>query len=323
MTTYLFDRSQQQGRLELVDRDRLGLLPRMSTNDFQNLQPGEGRSTVLTTALARIIDRVIVYNRGETALLVTNQPAVVRAWLQKHIFFQDKVKIRDVSSALGQLELYGPQASEIAEGFAPGVRNLPLHHFIETELLGQSALIAKSFPFGGEGYSIIIAAAAIDALKAEILKSADIMLGDDNQYEMLRIQAGLPGAGHELTEDYIPLEANLWDSVSFTKGCYIGQEIIARMEGRNRLAKTLVSLQLPAVVPIGASLADSERTVGSVTSIATRDDGTVIRLGFVKPDRAEPGVKLEINVDNQPSGVAEIVTSLAARPAGSTLPTHR
>src|SRR6185369_14767252 len=93
--TVLFDRSQQQGRLELIDRDRLDLLHRMSTNDFGHMEPGEGRSTVLTTALARIIDRVIVYNRCETALLVVNQTDTVRGWLQRHIFFQDKVKIRN------------------------------------------------------------------------------------------------------------------------------------------------------------------------------------------------------------------------------------
>src|SRR5689334_6504285 len=269
MTTYLFDRSQQQGRLELVDRDRLDLLHRMSTNDFQQMQSGEGRSTVLTTALARIIDRVIVYHQSETTLLVTNQPGVVRAWLQKHIFFQDKVKIRDVSSELGQLELYGPEAAEIVETFANGVRNLPQYHFVEMQILGQSALVAKSFPLLGDGYSIITAAANIGALKADILKSVDVALGDENQYEVLRIQAGLPGTGHELTEDYIPLEANLWDSVSFTKGCYIGQEIIARMESRNRLAKTLTRLYLNTTAPLGAMLLRGERNVGTLTSIAT------------------------------------------------------
>ncbi len=64
METWLFDRSAQQGRLELTGRDRLDLLHRMSTNDLLKLKPGEGCSTVLTTALARIIDRLIVYHRG-------------------------------------------------------------------------------------------------------------------------------------------------------------------------------------------------------------------------------------------------------------------
>src|SRR5690242_14928545 len=95
--TLLFDRSAAQGRLELRDRDRIDLLHRMSTNDLQNMERGEGRPTVFTTALARIIDRVIVYNLGETTLMLTNQPDTLRNWLQRHIFFQDKVKIRDAS----------------------------------------------------------------------------------------------------------------------------------------------------------------------------------------------------------------------------------
>lgn len=95
--TLLFDRSTQQGRLELTGRDRFDLLQRMSTNDFGNIQPGEGRTTVLTTAIARIIDQLIVYHRGESAVMIDNYPDVVRAWLQRHIFFRDQVKLRDVS----------------------------------------------------------------------------------------------------------------------------------------------------------------------------------------------------------------------------------
>src|SRR5947207_1867879 len=106
-TTLLFDRSTAQGRILMTDRDRFDLLQRMSTNDFRTIAPGQGISTVLTTAIARIIDRVIVYHRGDTALMLTNYPAVIRGWLQKHIFFQDKVKLRDVSAELGQLELQG------------------------------------------------------------------------------------------------------------------------------------------------------------------------------------------------------------------------
>src|SRR4051812_1327549 len=223
--TLLFDRSAAQGRLEMIDRDRFDLLHRMSTNDFQNMQPGEGRPTVFTTALARIIDRVLVYNLGETALMLTNQPETVRGWLQRHIFFQDKVKIRDVSKDKGQLELHGPLAAPVADSIVPGSSALPLHHFIQS----SETFVARTFPMAHEGFVIVAPVAALDALKQTILAHAGVISGDDAQYEQLRIAAGLPGPNHELTEDFIPLEANLWDSVSFSKGCYIGQEIIARM----------------------------------------------------------------------------------------------
>src|SRR5262245_23697684 len=124
---HIFDRSAQQGRLGFTDRDRLDLLHRMSTNDLLSLKTGEGASTVLTTALARIVDRLIVYNRGETALAITNHADTVRKWLQKHIFFQDKVKIRDVSAELGQFEIHGSSARDLAESVAPGAHELAIH----------------------------------------------------------------------------------------------------------------------------------------------------------------------------------------------------
>ncbi len=149
--TLLFDRSAAQGRLELIDRDRFDLLHRMSTNDLQNLQRGEGRPTVFTTALARIIDRVIVYNLGETALMLTNQPETVRGWLQRHIFFQDKVKIRDISKDKGQLELQGPLAAQIADSIVPGASALPLHHFVES----SETFVARTFPMAQEGFVFV------------------------------------------------------------------------------------------------------------------------------------------------------------------------
>jgi len=314
--TLVFDRSQQQGRLELVDRDRLDLLHRMSTNDFKTMQPGEGRSTVLTTALARIIDRVIVYNRPESALLIVNQPDTARNWLQRHIFFQDKVKIRNVSNDVGQLELYGLQATRIAESIISSAGSLALHHFVEMPTDSGFIFIARTFPLHGDGYLLLTPAASLDALKQTILSHAGIVEGSTDQYETLRIAAGLPGAGHELTEDFIPLEANLWDSVSFTKGCYIGQEIIARMESRNRLAKTLVSLRLDAPASTGSRLSDGERNnVGTLTSVTQTDDGSVIGLGFVKPDRAEPGTRLNVITEGDRIILAEVTRAPLLQPA--------
>jgi aminomethyltransferase len=84
-----------------------------------------------------------------------------------------------------------------------------------------------------------------------------------------------------LTGDYIPLEAGLWDDVSFNKGCYIGQEIIARMESRGKLAKKLMKLRPSAPVAAGATLRANGKTAGTITSAAVGPDGPVA-LGYVK-----------------------------------------
>ncbi len=313
MLTYWFDRSRVQGRLELIDRDRLDLLQRMSTNDLAHLQQGDGCSTVLTTALARIIDRLIVYHRGETALAIANYPAKVQNWLQKNIFFQDKVKIRDVSATLGQLELHGPSASELVEALAPGASKSAMHHFVECAFSGETVLLGRTYPLIGDGFTLIAPNSVLDGLKA-FLQGHGAVEADNAHYEALRIRAGLPGANHELTEAYIPLEANLWDSVSFTKGCYIGQEIVARMESRNRLARTLVSLTLDNAAPEGASLQtdqDERGQSGILTSVAilegSDETASVFALSFIRPELAEVGTHFNVIVNDQRVASAEIV----------------
>ena len=300
----LFDRSMAQGRIELTDRDRFDLLHRLSTNDLARFSQGEGRPTVLTTALARIIDRVIVYHRGESGLMLTHYPATVLNWLRRHIFWNDRVKLRDVSAELGQWELHGPTAEALAEGVIRGAAGLPLHAFVEDA--GRGLFVARTFALQGAGYVLIGPPDALDAARQSLI-GAGAAIGTPEQYESLRIAAGLPGPNTELTEDYIPLEAGLWDSVSFSKGCYIGQEIIARMESRNKLAKTLVGLKLAGSVARGAILQAEGETVGVLTSIAPVEAGGAVGLGFVKPDRAVIGARLTALPEGGDPVRAEIV----------------
>jgi aminomethyltransferase len=277
------DHSARFGRFVLTDRDRLDLLHRMSTNDMNRLQPGEGSATVLLTALARIIDQLIVYHRGETALAITGSGKIktVRLWLQKHIFFNDKVQTRDVSAEMLQFGLYGKDAAALAERLAPGVSVLPLHHFKEFTVADQAVLIAPTFPIAGAGFTLI----APESVRANVMALLEQAVQlSETEYDLLRIESGIPAAGHELTEEYIPLETGLWEAVSFHKGCYIGQEIIARMESRNKLARTLVKLHLPALVAIGTPITAEGKTVGSVTSSAALPDATAVALAYVRTE---------------------------------------
>src|SRR5579859_6305572 len=137
----LIDRSTE-GRFELLDRDRLALLHRMSTNAVEQLAKGQGCATVLTTALARIIDQLIVYERGDATLAVcgSGRTRAVRGWLQKHIFFQDKVQTRDVGTETCQFGLVGVQANVTAEQLAHGANDLALHEFVETTIADAPVL---------------------------------------------------------------------------------------------------------------------------------------------------------------------------------------
>jgi len=292
-TAVLLDRSAE-GRLILSDRDRLAILHRISTNDVEHLPPGAGRATVLTTPIGRIIDRVIAHHlSGERVLLRTGpgRAEAIAAYLRRNIFFRDKLHVEDVSAALAQFALYGPLADTVAAAFAPGVASLPLHGVIEAQFQGAPLLILRLDPLATPGIGLIVPVEYAPALRQAALTAGaahGLRAAGEALYDLLRIEAGMPGLP-ELNEQYIPLEAGLWDDVSFTKGCYTGQEIIARLESRGRLAKTLVGVDLSGPVAPGSAWEAEGRRQGELTSAAALPDGRWIGLGFVRPDLAAPG----------------------------------
>ena len=121
------------------------------------------------------------------------------------------------------------------------------------------------------------------------------MEAGEDVLELLRIEAGCPRLGAELDEDVLPAEAHLTErAVSFTKGCYTGQEIVARIESRGRVNHLLVGLAFEAETPaLGAPLREGERQVGEVTSVCVSPQCGAIGLGYVRRALAEPGTRLE------------------------------
>ncbi len=278
----VFDRAVE-GRVRLLGRDRLDLLHRMSTNDMNGLASGEARRTVLTTPIARMVDAPWVLNRGETALMVTGagRTEAVRRWLAGYIFFRDQVKLEDASAALCQLTVAGPAAGAVAAAWLPAASALAEDRLAEAD----EVVVWRRRPLtrAGATYTVIAPAGQREALMAQAV-AAGAALADPAVYEWLRLAAGEPEAGHELTEDYIPLEANLWDAVSFHKGCYIGQEIIARMESRGKLARRLVGLRLEAPVALGAEvrLVDAATVAGTVTSAGVLPGLGPVALAYLR-----------------------------------------
>ena len=281
-----------EGRLRAVGRDRLDLLHRMSTNDLTSLAPGEARPTVLTTPIARIVDQLWVLNRGETVLCLTGpgRATAVRRWLAGYIFYNDKVKFEDVSPGLGQFALFGPKAAAVAEALAPSAGALAENHILDDGDL----LVWRGRPLAGDGFTVIAPSARLAGLWGQALAAGAVPAGED-AYQMLRLEAGQPG-NPELTEDYIPLEANLWPAVDFQKGCYIGQEIIARMESRGKLARRLAGIRLAAPVSVGAEVSASEGrpTAGKVTSAGELPGYGPAALAYLKTAQADVGTKVSV-----------------------------
>ncbi|MCP4420339.1 MAG: folate-binding protein YgfZ [Chloroflexi bacterium] len=297
-TAVITDRSDL-GMLIISGETRFDLLNRMSTQKVDTMSKGEGTATILTTDIGRIIDRLLLYPTNSTIYALTgenNSEAIIR-YLMRFVFFQDDFKMQDISSGTVIFGVYGPQAREkvIEAGFSD--EELPLHHWRQTKLGEITAYLHRTDPIQGDGYFIIGEGKDRDALWQRLLDTG-LVETDGSAYDFLRIEAGLPRFGQELSNDYIPLEANLWDDVSFNKGCYIGQEIIARMESRGKLAKKLVKFtaDMPSAdgsLEVGATILADGKKAGTVTSAAVGPNG-VIGLGYVKTAVLQANVALSV-----------------------------
>lgn len=291
----VFDRSAA-GRVRVTGRDRLDLLHRLSTQDLKALPAGRVASTILTTPIARIVDRIDVLNLGEELLLLTGagRSTAVRKWLTGYIFFRDEVKLQDAAAERGELVLVGPSAEAVIGAALPEA-GLPSAG--EVSVL-EDVVIARLTVLGDAGFVVLPPAASVPQW-LDRLEAQGATRGDDMAFEQLRVRAGEPAASHELTDAYIPLELDLWGSVSFNKGCYIGQEILARMESRGKLARRLRGLRADAPLSVGAevrALADNAvptgSALGAVTSAADLPDLGAAGLAVLRA-AVEPGAAVD------------------------------
>jgi tRNA-modifying protein YgfZ len=297
------------GRVVLRGPDRADLLNRLSTNNIVTLQPGQGTRTVLTNPIGRIIDLLTVLALPDRLLLLgtPGHGAALVRFLRKNIFFNDKAEAEDLTHATCQFAIYGPGAAALLGSLAPdaSLADLPRFHVRELRLAGQPVHVVRDLPLGGDGLTLVADAALAPVLPA-LLDEAGALALDDASYEALRVEQGYAASGRELSLEYIPLETGLADAISFKKGCYVGQEIIARMESRNRLAKRLMGLRLSAPLDAPAKLAFEGKEMGDLTSAVVSPRFGPIALAYVRTAQARPGARLAIADSDVTAEVVEL-----------------
>jgi folate-binding protein YgfZ len=273
--------------------ERVEFVNRMCTNDARKVAPALGIPAVLTTAKGRVVDAVRVFARGDELALLgsAGQGERLKEWLGKYVVMEE-LQI-DVAAGEGVLLALGPQAVAAAKkvlgvelpaasgGFAVASASFDgatLH------LLGPGE---APFP----GLEIVGPAAALSKLRPRLLDAGLAEL-DDAGFETRRVEEGIPLLGRELTENVNPLEASLPAAVSFTKGCYIGQEVVARLNSYSKVQRHLVGVKFQGEVdPASVSEIFWELLrIGNATS-ATRSTrlGATLALAFVKTEYAKPG----------------------------------
>jgi folate-binding protein YgfZ len=295
--TIIYDRTHW-GRLRVRGDDRLRFLHNQSTNDFQSLKPGQSRETVFVTSTARTIDLASAYaTEADVLLLVSpNRRQTLLDWLDRYIFPMDQVEVEDITEATACFSLIG-EASQaklgelgiVADDLVPNDADLT-HQLVQ--FAGGEVRLAAGCGLALPGYTTIGDRDRISQL-TEALTRAGAISASDTVWEQLRVQQGRPAPDAELTEDYNPLEARLWPTISFEKGCYIGQETIARLNTYKGVKTQLWGIRLMGKAQPGTPITLGDEKIGQLTSVVETGEG-YIGLGYIRTKAGGAGLKVQV-----------------------------
>jgi hypothetical protein len=296
------------GRLQATGDDTLDLLNRMSTNQVLNLEPGQGAPTILTTDRGRILDLIGVVNLGDYVLLLTSpgQQQTVIDWLDRYTIMEE-LTVEDITDDTALLTVCGPTSQGRLEA-ASGVQLVQLtpYHTLSGTIAGHPARVIKRPQGQLPSFDLLLSPDAVPDVW-QYLTSAGITPIGTTAYEAARVRYAIPVHGREMGDAYNPLEAGLIGSIDFHKGCYIGQEVIARLDTYQKVQKRLVMLRFSpdAAVSAGAALQHEGQAVGTVTSVSRiPTTGELIGLGYVRT--ADATVASRMDLADPARGWAEI-----------------
>ena len=297
-------RDDSIGIIKASGLEVLDLLNRLSTNDVVSLAPNEGKVTILTTDKGRIVDLITVLNQQDHTIIITSPGAQtnVLSWIEKYTFLED-AEFSDLTPTLTLFSIIGPDVQKCLKKLIPDV-NEPIEQYrsIPFNINESSAFIYKDGHHGVPRYNIVGDKNLSETFILESMQPRPTLI-DSNTFEALRINQGWPAYGHELTETYNPLEAGLWGAISFNKGCYIGQEVIARLDTYKKVQRHLVNLTIESNVEIipGTKIALNGHACGTVTSICKKPVNNVTdALGYVRREMSVVGTKLNLVCDGSP-----------------------
>ena len=294
-------RLERFGLVEVTGSDRVGWLNGMVSNDVAVLEPGHERSgchAALLTNRGAIVADLHVVARDDRFWLLVERSALsgAVAALEKFIVADD-VSLEDASASRAQWTLEGPAAPAVLAALGVDTTELASGAATDAELAGVPVVLVAVGLSGEWARRIIAPAASRDAVEAALLEAGagiGLELGGDVALEVLRVEAGTPRQGLELDEDVLPDEARLESAISTTKGCYVGQEIVARLRSRGQVNHLLVGLHFEGAAPAaGTVLTVGDKRTGEITSVADSPRSGAIALGYVRREHSEPGTAVD------------------------------
>lgn len=311
-----------RAQIAVAGPDRATYLQGLLTNDIQALTPGTGCYAAWLTPQGRMLtDMHVLQSEGMILLDVPAGLAPATLARLDQFLFSEDVRIESLEESMTSVWLHGPQAAAVIEAVSgfPVLRSAereggsrttladwPDYHHDTATFDGNPISVARIDQLGVPGCCVFLA-----RTDEERFREAAIAVGarvvSPEAIQAARIEAGYPVFGVDMTDDTIPLEAGIENrAISFTKGCFVGQEVVIRVlhRGGGRVARRLVGLSLAEAVDPGAKISSDAKEIGFITSVAVSPDRGPIALGYVHRDFTAAGTSVTVN--GQPATVVAL-----------------
>jgi len=301
-----------QAKLVLSGEDRVRWLNGMVTNNIRDLAVGHGVYCFVLTAQGRIVADLVAYNRGDYLLVTTDHSQVqtVKDTFD-HYIIMDDVEVADISDKLAAVGLAGPQSARLLETAGISASRLAPGQVADLVWRNIGITVVRSTHPHWDGYEVWLAPDHTPTVWDALATAGAIPAGSE-ALEWYRIAQGVPRYGIDLSQRDLPQETEQKHALNFTKGCYIGQEIVERIRARAILHRTFTGFVLEGEPPkTGTKITDGDKNIGEITSSARipfPSGERTVGLGYLRREFESPGTIVQI--DGRQATVQSIPFSL-------------
>jgi aminomethyltransferase len=285
-------------KIVLTGGDRVRWLNGMVTNNIRDLAQGHGVYAFLLNPQGHILGDLYAYNRGDSLMIDTDQSQLEKLLATfDHYIIMDDVEVANISDKLTAIGIAGPKSLEVLSVAGFDLSELGPLQFVDVSWQNVALTVVRSDNASVESHELWLSPEHVALLRDALTKGGATVVGP-TALELLRIAAGIPRYGQDIRERDLPQETEQNRAVHFSKGCYIGQEIVERIRSRGNVHRKFMGFEVQGALPVvGAKIQVDGRDFGEITSIASlpvADRQRLVALGYIRREIATPGKQFQV-----------------------------
>jgi folate-binding protein YgfZ len=286
-------------KIVLTGGDRVRWLNGMVTNNMRDLAQGQGIYAFLLNPQGHILGDLYAYNRGDSIMIDSDQSQSEKLLATfDHYIIMDDVEVANLSDKLAAIGIAGPKAAEVLHAAGFEMSKLEPLQFVDMTWRNIAITVVRGDNPSVESYELWLSHGQVTLLGDALTQAGATQVGT-TALELLRIAAGIPRYGQDIRERDLPQETEQPRALHFSKGCYIGQEIVERIRSRGNVHRKFTGFEVHGSLPaVGTKLQTNGRDVGEITSAASLPLGggeRLVALGYIRREIATPGKQFQVD----------------------------